>query len=80
MRPQHLFIITFVLLSSAAAAPFLQPNKQSMNNLGSSLSRSLRGWSNRGLNTLDDSIPCDQYHATTNGGLGDDAALIKRKM
>lgn len=82
MRPQHLFIL-FVLLSYATAAPFLLPNHQTMNTMGSSFTKSFRGWSNRGLNALDDAMLCDENIQATNGDHSDDSqgmATNRKKM
>ncbi|KAF9324442.1 hypothetical protein BGZ91_002953 [Linnemannia elongata] len=76
MQPQHLFI-PFVLLSYAAAAPFLlTPSTQSMNSLGDSFSRGFRSFANRGANMMDDSLICPEYLAATNGGSGSDNAFF----
>ncbi|KAK5823634.1 hypothetical protein F5H01DRAFT_334894 [Linnemannia elongata] len=77
MRPQLLFI-ALVFLSYAVAAPFIMPSQQSMNSIGSSFSRSLRSWSNRGFNHMDDTMLCQEYITASNGGVGEDSQWMSQ--
>ncbi|KAK5823635.1 hypothetical protein F5H01DRAFT_138925 [Linnemannia elongata] len=77
MRPQPLFI-PFVFLSYAAAVPLLMPDHQKINSMASSFSKSLRSWSNRGLNAFDDGIVCQEYVQATNDGYGNDSQCMSQ--
>ncbi|KAG0272380.1 hypothetical protein BGZ96_005364 [Linnemannia gamsii] len=78
MQPQYLFI-PFVLLSYAAAAPFLfMPDKNKINSLASSFSKGFRSMANRGANMMDDSLMCPEYLQATSNGIGSDDAFFAR--
>ncbi|KAF9271337.1 hypothetical protein BGZ88_006309 [Linnemannia elongata] len=49
-----------------------------MSSIGSSFIKSLRGWSNRGLNAFDDAMLCQEYVAAPNGGAGDDSQWMSQ--
>ncbi|KAF9946240.1 hypothetical protein BGZ72_000507 [Mortierella alpina] len=49
------------------------PNQESGNNVGKSFSKSFRDWSNRGANTFDDALLCEDYSKQTSGSDGNDS-------